>query len=111
MTSAETSTSATDQQTNALVLKDQAGDYFLVPQAVVEQGRVPQERRAELEQIIAEGQDVQGYIGPLAIVVVAAEIGIGAAFFIGMTGPADYGTLKAIKPREQLLGGGAKPPR
>jgi hypothetical protein len=75
----ERSTTMTNEQTNALVLKDAAGSYFLVPQAVLEQGRVPAEHTAELEQLIAaggpDGDDVQGHrlrylvLGPLTIAV------------------------------------------
>ncbi|MGH2588166.1 MAG: hypothetical protein ACRDJE_24880 [Dehalococcoidia bacterium] len=51
----------TDEQTLSLVLKDEAGNYFLVPQELLEQGRVPEEHTAEIERLIAEQQDVQGY--------------------------------------------------
>ena len=58
----------TDARAATLVLKNEAGDYFLIPQDVVERGRVPAEHRAELEQAIAaaqgsaDGDDVQGHI-------------------------------------------------
>jgi hypothetical protein len=39
---------------NTLVLRDSAGSYYLVPQATVEQGRVPAEQQAEIEQLIAD---------------------------------------------------------
>jgi hypothetical protein len=61
----------TKAQTGTLVLKDATGSYFLVAQETLEQGRVPVERTAELEQMIAAaaqgdaGGDVQGYGGPL----------------------------------------------
>lgn len=55
----------TNEQIAVLVLKDQAGGYFLVPRTALEQGRVPEEHRAEVEQAIAaggsDGDDVQGY--------------------------------------------------
>ncbi len=78
--------------TRTLVFKDSTGDYFLVPRETLEQGRVPEERKAEVEQLIAgaeaartgDGDDASGYIWPL---IIAAEIGIGAAVFIGWTGP------------------------
>ena len=68
-----------------LVLKDQVGDYFLLPQETLERGRVPQERKAEIEQLIAERQtDVQGYVGFIAHAVIslaqAVAIGAGALY-------------------------------
>lgn len=58
----------TNAQTGTLVLQDGAGDYFLVPQETLEQGRVPGEHKAEVERLVAEaaqggadGEDVQGY--------------------------------------------------
>ncbi|MGH2585603.1 MAG: hypothetical protein ACRDJE_11875 [Dehalococcoidia bacterium] len=57
----------TSEQTSVLVFKNEAGDYFLVPQATLEQGRVPAERTAELERLSAKGaeggngEDVQGF--------------------------------------------------
>jgi hypothetical protein len=78
----ERSTTMTDVQTGTLVLKDATGSYFLVPQAVLEQGRVPAEHTAELEQLIAaggpDGDDVQGHrlryvvLGPVTIAVLEA---------------------------------------
>jgi len=102
----------TTEQVTALVLKDGAGSYFLVPQETLEQGRVRQERNAELERLIAEQGDVQGHAGMLVIIglgvlAVSAELAIG----IGFSGPEVQGTLKGIKPREQLVGGGGQTPR
>jgi hypothetical protein len=51
----------TNAQTGTLVFKDQAGEYYLVPQETLEQGRVPAEHKAQIEHLIAEQQDVQGY--------------------------------------------------
>jgi hypothetical protein len=63
----------TNEQTVTLVLKDGAGTYFLVPQAVLEHGRVPAEHVAELEQLIAaggpDGDDVQGHLYGLVVAV------------------------------------------
>ena len=55
-------------QTGTLVFKNEAGDYFLLPQETLEQGRVPEEHKAEVEQAIAAaeggagGDDVQGHL-------------------------------------------------
>jgi hypothetical protein len=46
----------TNEQTATIVLKDKTGSYFLVPQATVEQGRVPAERKAEIERMLADAE-------------------------------------------------------
>ncbi len=78
----------TNAQTNTLVFKNDAGDYFLLPQEAFEQGRVPEEHKAELERLIAErgagGDDVQGYWLPLlfaGVVLVGAAAGYGGVRF------------------------------
>lgn len=57
----------TSEQTNALIFKDQAGEYYLLPQATLERGRVPAEQKAVLEQAIAAAhggadEDTQGFL-------------------------------------------------
>lgn len=58
----------TDAKAGTLLLKNNAGDYFLLPQEMLEQCRVPEERRAEVEQAIAtaeadaDGDDVEGHL-------------------------------------------------
>ena len=52
----------TTEQTSMLVFKDQAGDYFLVTQETLQQVRVPEERREELEQLLGGAGDVSGYV-------------------------------------------------
>ena len=61
----------TNEQPISLVLKDATGNYFLLPLEAIEQGRVPAERRDELDQFIAAatqggtgGDDAEGYIWP-----------------------------------------------
>ncbi|MGH2598396.1 MAG: hypothetical protein ACRDJ9_03310 [Dehalococcoidia bacterium] len=58
----------TDTETRTLVLKNEAGDYFLLRQEVLERGRVPEEHKAEVERLVAEaqGDDVSGHAGFLA---------------------------------------------
>ncbi|MGH2587104.1 MAG: hypothetical protein ACRDJE_19500 [Dehalococcoidia bacterium] len=58
----------TTEEKNVFVFKDQAGEYYLLPQETLKQGRVPEEHKAELEQIMAEAaaqdgadQDTQGF--------------------------------------------------
>lgn len=66
----------TDTPHSTLVVKNAAGNYFLVPMETVEQGRVPTDQHAELERQVAEAAgDVQGFIGPI--------VG-GLAFGVGM---------------------------
>ena len=68
-------------QTGMLVFKSGAGDFFLVPQATLEQCRVPAEHTGELEQYMmaataqggAHGDDVRGH-SPVAIGIAAACI-------------------------------------
>jgi hypothetical protein len=56
-------------QTVTLVFKDEAGEYYLLPQETLERGRVPAEHTTALEAQLAamapaaaEGDDVQGYL-------------------------------------------------
>lgn len=81
----------THAQTGTLVLKDAAGSYFPVSLETLEQGRVPAERKAEVEQAITAARDsagrddVEGYV-----------INFVAAFCIGLTA----GVLGAQLPQE-----------
>jgi hypothetical protein len=47
-----------NQETSAMVLRDSAGNYYVLPMSVVERARVPKEREAELEAAMGE---VTGY--------------------------------------------------
>jgi hypothetical protein len=51
----------TNAQSNTLVFKNQAGDYFLVPEATMEQGRVPAEKKAEVDQLMVDA-DTSGHL-------------------------------------------------
>jgi len=46
--------------TNAVVLRDFEGNYYVLPSEVVERARVPEARRAELEAALG-GDDVTAY--------------------------------------------------
>lgn len=64
----------TNEQSIAMVVKNQAGDYFIIPQELLQGIRVPEEQKAQIEQLIAEQQDAQGYIWhalltPLAVII------------------------------------------
>jgi hypothetical protein len=68
----------TDPQSRVLVLQEDAGSYFLVPQPALERWRVAEEHTAEVERFIAEA-DVSGYqIGQIAV---AASFGLRAIAF------------------------------
>ncbi|MGH2587102.1 MAG: hypothetical protein ACRDJE_19490 [Dehalococcoidia bacterium] len=71
----------TNEQTGTLVLKDQAGNYFLVPQETLEQGRVPEEHTAEVERVFADQGDVQGHIWH-ALFTPAAIIATGVVLIV-----------------------------
>lgn len=51
----------TTNQIATLIFKDQAGEYYVLPQALLERGRVPEERREELEQALSGADDVTGH--------------------------------------------------
>ncbi|MGH2584153.1 MAG: hypothetical protein ACRDJE_04505 [Dehalococcoidia bacterium] len=71
----------TNAETRTLVFKNEAGDYFLLPQEMLEQGRVPAEQTAEVERFIAEqaDEDVQGQSLWGSFVLVASAVGNTAA--------------------------------
>lgn len=77
----------TNAQTATLVFKNAAGDYFLVPQATLEQGRVPAERKPEVEHLLAEakGEDVSGYF--LSFLAEMFAIHTGAALAVSADVP------------------------
>jgi hypothetical protein len=92
MENGERSTTMTDDQSLSLVLKDEAGNYFLVPQETLERGRVPKEQKGEIERLVAEaaaegggGESVQGSVAPLTVAgAFAAEVDVsGHAIMIG----------------------------
>ncbi|MGH2598401.1 MAG: hypothetical protein ACRDJ9_03335, partial [Dehalococcoidia bacterium] len=54
----------TNEQGGMLVLRDNAGEYYLLPQEALERSRVPAEHKAEVERLLAEAQggDVSGHM-------------------------------------------------
>jgi hypothetical protein len=53
-------------QMPVLVFKDGAGDYFLVPQELLERGRVPGEHAEQIERLLADADsDVSGYVASI----------------------------------------------
>jgi hypothetical protein len=65
---------------NVIVFTDQAGEYFLLPQELLEQGRVPAEHRVEVKRLVSEteGDDVAGHmvgtVGVLTMPTVVAGL-------------------------------------
>ncbi len=88
------------EQTSALVLKNATGDYFLVPQETLEEWRVAEGRKAEVDRLLAEQQeDVQGYIVPFLI---AGAVAFGGGMTIGALTTdaildANTGTLRGLR--------------
>ena len=72
----------TSELATTLVLNDPAGSYFLVPQATLERCRVPEQRSADVERLIAETDDVSG----LVLGWVIAGIGAGIALAVAEPG-------------------------
>lgn len=71
--------SAANTEIGTLVLKDQAGDYILLSEATLEECRVPEEHKAQIEQLISGQHDVQGYLWhalftPLAVLTVGGVL-------------------------------------
>jgi hypothetical protein len=69
----------TESQNTIVILKNEAGDYFLVPQATVEQGRVTEGQKVELEWLIGEQEDARGHMlhalfTPLAVITVGVVL-------------------------------------
>lgn len=103
--------------TGTLVFRDGEGEYFLLPRATLEQGRVPVERKAEVERLIAEsageasaeGDDVRGHAVPVIGLIILAELA-GIGFEIGVLAPELVNT-KPLKPLMNPLpqGGGRRP--
>jgi hypothetical protein len=54
----------TNAQRNVLVLKNEAGEYFVLPEELVEQGRVPAEHIGDVERVFdaAAANDLTGYL-------------------------------------------------
>jgi hypothetical protein len=94
MENTETSTTMANPESAVLVFKDEAGSYFLLPLETLEQGRVLEEQKAAIEQLIAEQQDVQGYLIHLFVIPhilrTAAVIATGAVL-VGQEATKDEG--------------------
>ena len=72
-----------EQQDISLVFTDHDQNYYVIPAEIFERGRVPAERKAEVEQLMSE-HEVTGY-NPALIVAGAAATGAvaGATIAVG----------------------------
>jgi hypothetical protein len=83
----------TNTKNPTLVLKDQAGSYFLLAQETLEQGRVPAEHTAEIERLIAaaqdgaDGDDVRGHAVLLAVALLYSGFWLGYGVTKHLQGP------------------------
>jgi hypothetical protein len=73
----------TDATARVLVFKDEAGDYFLLPQEVLECGRVPKEHEGELERLVSQHEDVHGYAAPIIVAIRIISLSGMAGFSVG----------------------------
>lgn len=71
---------------DTLVMKDQAGVYYLLPWEALQQSRVPAEHMARIERLIAEQHDVQGHAIPVVFLLACSVISLGAELVIGFSG-------------------------
>ena len=51
----------TSQQNQVIVLKDGQGNYYLISGDAIQAGRVPEDKKATLEQALQQSQDVSGF--------------------------------------------------
>jgi hypothetical protein len=98
MTNAETSTSTTDEAQTAMVFKNTVGEYYMVPLETLPQWRVSEERTAEVERLITEQQEVQGYLLPVVVGLISLAGG----------GLMLYGGAKILEGGSGSGGGGTK---
>lgn len=98
-----------DEQAATLVFRDQAGEYYLLSQATLEQGRVPAEQKAEIERIVGEvaSDDVAGHNPFLVGVFVGAILGGGTAVST-IVYEQSQGTLKGLPEGMKGKGGGPR---
>jgi hypothetical protein len=87
----------TDTQTFALVLTNQAGEYFLLPHETIDSCRVPQERKAELERILGQPDDAAGYVASLTYQIVGGINTAMKAIGIAIAGAASPPTPQERK--------------
>lgn len=98
----------TSERTNVFVFTDEAGEYYLLPQATLEQCRVPAERKAEVERLIAASDDTAGYaIQDRFRTTVPLLYLAGASFTWGEYGDALTFVGQAIGEVQKGLGGPA----
>jgi hypothetical protein len=71
------------QGREAYILRDGVGDAYLIPRAIVEQCRVPAAGAAELQSLVEQAGDAQGYAGLAAanLVAIGAQLPVLSKFF------------------------------
>jgi hypothetical protein len=76
----------TTEQDMTMVFKDATGEYYLLPLETLKQGRVPAEQKAEVERLITEPAEVQGYALPALLglyYVGGAMLGFAVGYYVG----------------------------
>jgi hypothetical protein len=103
-----------ESQTRTLILKDGTGNCYRLSHETLEQGRVPEEHKAEIERLMAAGtaggDAVQGYATSLA----AQDDVNGHAIMIGgiwFAPPAEEGNPAVPPTRKPIDGPTFDPPR
>lgn len=71
----------TTTQKDALILKNQAGDYFVLPLELIERGRIAADHRSEIDHLFATSQahDTAGHAAFLPGVFVGLLLGGGVS--------------------------------
>jgi hypothetical protein len=104
MENTEASTTTTNAEGAVLVFKDQAGEYYLLPQERLEQGRVAAEHKAEVERLLTEPNDVAGHLFFLGVIVGVAIGGATAVATIAHHQSQEGGTMTNAQYFEQVTG-------
>lgn len=80
----------TTEHEMTMVFKDQAGEYYLVPLETLTRGRVPQEQKAQIEQLMTEQRDVEGHaLSAVHLARTAAVLVTGAYLVLSEVGAFD----------------------
>ena len=75
--------SNSEQPGLSLVFTDRDQNYYVIPVETFERGRVPAERKAEVEQLMRE-REVTGYYLALAGLAFAGGFALGSSFAVGV---------------------------
>jgi hypothetical protein len=99
-------TTMTSTPTSTLVFKDATGNHLLVPREALEQGRVPEVHKSEIERLIADKDDVSGFVG------IAGEVLVGWTLdaIAGPKGSVLVVDVVRSKLRKAIADSGRRPP-